>query len=140
MSDIVGRLRSAAADVLAGEPVKVAYLFGSHARGEGRPDSDVDVAVLAPDVVAHDAMDLHLRVLRRLSTASRVPALDVIVLDEAPLTLSGRVVKDGIVIYSVDEALRIAYESRVFRESVDFSFFGDAFAREALRLTAEGRR
>ena len=31
--------------VLAKYPVKAAYLFGSYARGDERPDSDVDVYV-----------------------------------------------------------------------------------------------
>jgi predicted nucleotidyltransferase len=28
-------------------PLKAAYLFGSHARGEGRPDSDVDLCLVS---------------------------------------------------------------------------------------------
>ena len=38
-------------NALAGRrDVRVAYLFGSRARGDAREDSDVDVAVYAPDV------------------------------------------------------------------------------------------
>ena len=61
-------------------------------------------------------------------------------LDESPLTLAGRVTRYGIVVYSVDELLRAAYESRTFREFVDFSLLGDELDREALRMIAEGRR
>ena len=28
-------------------PLQAVYLFGSHARGEGRPDSDVDLCIVA---------------------------------------------------------------------------------------------
>ena len=51
MEDVLMRLRAAAPGVPADEPVRVAYLFGSHARGEASAISDVDVALLAPDTV-----------------------------------------------------------------------------------------
>jgi predicted nucleotidyltransferase len=142
MSDVLERLRAAAPAVLGDEPVRVAYLFGSHARGEASQLSDVDVALLAPDVVRHERLHLRLRVIGRLSTAARIPdfVLDVIVLDESPLTLTGRVIRDGIVIYSVDEPLRAEYESRTFREFVDFSVLADEIDLEMLRQIADGKR
>lgn len=140
MDDVIGRLRAAAPEVLHDEPVVVAYLFGSHARGEAGPLSDVDVALLAPDVAPRDRLDLRLRVIGGLTDAAGYPDIDVIVLDESPLTLAGEVIQDGIAFYSTDDVLRTEYESRVFREFVDFAFFGDEFARAALRLIAEGRR
>ncbi len=33
-------------------PLKAVYLFGSHARGEARPDSDVDLCLVAEGAVA----------------------------------------------------------------------------------------
>lgn len=33
-------------------PLKAVYLFGSHARGEARPDSDVDLCVVAEGAAA----------------------------------------------------------------------------------------
>jgi predicted nucleotidyltransferase len=124
------------------EPVLVAYLFGSHARGEASALSDVDIALLAPDVPPEDRLDLRIRVMGGLSTAAGIAESDpdVIVLDESPLTLTGRVIKDGIVIYSIDESARFEYESRTFREFVDFSFLADQIDLEMLRQIADGHR
>ena len=58
MDDVLTRLRSAAPSVFADLPVEVAYLFGSHARGEASQLSDVDVALLAPDVVPNERLNL----------------------------------------------------------------------------------
>ena len=128
------RLRAAAPQVLAGEPVVAAYLFGSHARGDADELSDVDVALLAPDVSPQDRLDVRLRLMDRLSQIVGAEA-DVIVLDESPLTLTGRVIRDGKVIYSVDEPLRAAYESRIFREFTDFEISGEiARGADPLRL------
>ena len=140
MSDVLERLRAAAPGVLGDEPVRVAYLFGSHARGEASQLSDVDVALLAPDLAPQDRLDLRIRVIGRLSSAARIADLDVIVLDESPLTLTGRVIRDGVVIYSVDEPLRAEYESRTFREFVDFSVLADEIDLEMLRQIADGKR
>ena len=76
--------------------------------------------MLAPAVLPEDRLTLRLRTIGRLAEATRISDLDVIVLDESPLTLTGRVVRDGVVIYSIDEPLRAEYESRIFREFVDF--------------------
>lgn len=140
MDDVVGRLRSVAPAILAPRHVSVAYVFGSHARGQAGPLSDVDVALLAPAVAPQDRLDLRLRVGALLSAVDHLPEVDVVVLDEVPLSLAGEVVRDGIVVFSQDEDLRSEYESRIFREFVDFSLLGDAFARDALRRIADGRR
>jgi len=44
-------------------PLRAVYLFGSHVRGEARPDSDVDLCVVAEDAKAQ------LRASQRLSEA-----------------------------------------------------------------------
>ena len=139
MDDVLARLLAVAPSVLADEPVVAAYLFGSHARGEADHLSDVDVALLAPDVAPRDRLDLRLRVMGELSHALE-GEVDVIVLDESPLTLSGRVIHDGAVVYSANEQRRAQYESRTFREFVDFSLLGDKLAAEVLRQTAAGLR
>lgn len=96
--------------------------------------------MLAPAVLPEDRLTLRLRTIGRLAEATRISDLDVIVLDESPLTLTGRVVRDGVVIYSIDEPLRAEYESRIFREFVDFSVLADEIDLEMLRQIADGRR
>ena len=68
-----GRLLAQAAP----SPAKV-ILFGSHARGDARPDSDLDLLVIERDVT--DRFDEMVR-LRRAIKELLVPA-DVIVVDE----------------------------------------------------------
>jgi uncharacterized protein len=76
-SDVVQR----AGEVLAtavGDSAKV-ILFGSHARGEANPDSDVDFLVIEPDI---DDRHREWCRLRRALGDIEVP-VDIVVLDEA---------------------------------------------------------
>jgi predicted nucleotidyltransferase len=141
MDDVLARLRRAAPTALAGEPVIAAYLFGSRARGTARPDSDVDVALLlAATVATEDYLDLQLRAARLLANESGVGNLDVVVLNDAPLPLRGRVIRDRQVVYSTDEAARVEYESLTAREFGDFQIHAEALDRELLRRHATGQR
>lgn len=55
-------------EVLYGERLKGLYLFGSRARGDAEPDSDVDVAVVLDDYAyASDALEEMAPILDRLS-------------------------------------------------------------------------
>lgn len=139
--DVVERLREAARRELADAPVVLAYLFGSAATGRSRPGSDVDVAVLLdPSVPAERYLDLSLEIARRLSTASGVGNMEVVVLNDAPLPLRGRAVRERVVLHSRDEPFRVRFEGKVLKEFLDFQIHAEPLDRELLRATAEGRR
>ena len=96
--------------VLRDAGVAAAYLHGSRVRGTARPDSDADVAVLLREGVEP------LPLLQREDLAARLAPefdgaeVDLTVLDEAPLELRARVVRQGVVIYGHDEPRRVAFE------------------------------
>ncbi len=73
--DIKEMVRRIAADA---KPVKV-ILFGSHARGSARPNSDVDLLVITRDPVAQRRESVR---LRRLLRDFRVP-IDIVVVGQS---------------------------------------------------------
>jgi predicted nucleotidyltransferase len=125
---------------LAEEPVEVAYLFGSQARGDAGPLSDVDVAVLVANTVPAEArLSLRLRLMRQLARLFDVERADVDILNDAPLLLQHRVLRDGRVLFSRDERVRMDYEVRALARYLDFRYFEQAY-NEALidRIQGEG--
>jgi uncharacterized protein len=79
---------------------RFAFLHGSRVTGGSRTDSDLDVAVWFG--TATD--DLTLR--------ARLPAgVDLLVLDEAPLELAGRVALHGRLLFELDPAERVEWQA-----------------------------
>lgn len=75
---------------LAGrEDVRVVLVFGSRARGTGRVDSDVDIAVDAPGV---DLLELGAELGRDLGLT-----IDVVDVAEASIPLLDNIVREGLI-------------------------------------------
>lgn len=131
------RLRAGAMAAFEGTPVRFGYLFGSQARGDAGARSDVDVAVHLGGSPAD--LGVRLDLVRRLARATGVEA-EVVVLDEAPLRLVERVLRDGRLVYSADEPARVTYESTMRRVCADFAIHADRLDRALIAATAQGRR
>src|SRR5690606_16141240 len=80
--------------------VQAAFLFGSHATGRARADSDIDVAVLldAEFAQANRAGSLR-RVIESLAAHLAADRLDVVILNDAPPALAFQVLKHGKVAF-----------------------------------------
>ena len=92
------------ANVLEGrEEILEAYLFGSHARGQAQPHSDVDVAVYVDEARAHDgAWGYQSQLTTDLMVALGTNDVDVVVLNRASILLYHRVLRDGVRFLSRD--------------------------------------
>ncbi|HEY9420039.1 MAG TPA: nucleotidyltransferase domain-containing protein [Thermoanaerobaculia bacterium] len=132
---LAGELR----EVLArDERVDCAWLFGSAARGEAGPLSDVDVAVLlSPSVAPQKRLAVAAALWEDLER--RCPRVDLVILEEAPPALRHRVFRDGILLVERDERRRVAFESRAIQEYLDFQHLAEIYDRSLIARAAEGR-
>ena len=98
--------------------VEFAYLFGSAASGRLTPRSDVDVAIhVAPRA---DRQAVRLAVARAAARHLGTDAVDVVLLDTAPISLSGRVLTGRRVIFERNPFVRHQFESLTLRKFHDF--------------------
>jgi predicted nucleotidyltransferase len=88
--------------------VRLAIAFGSRLRGHGRPDSDLDLAVLAPDA---DLLGLR----TDLSRATGVE-VDVVSLAEPTIPLLEAVLRDGKVIYEAAPGVAASFRFHALNE------------------------
>ncbi|HEY6004034.1 MAG TPA: nucleotidyltransferase domain-containing protein [Anaeromyxobacter sp.] len=96
-----------------------AYLFGSQARGEAQPHSDIDVAVyVAP--VPETPFGYEAQVGADLMSALGKNRVDVVVLNRAPPLLYHRILRDGVRLLSRDPKATTAREGRALSRYCDY--------------------
>lgn len=83
----------------AGPALRLAVVFGSTARGERHPDSDLDIGIIPDDASLSLGEELELQV--RLEQVYGAP-VDLVRLDRAPVALRWRAARDGIPILGGD--------------------------------------
>lgn len=138
MAPILRRLSESASSVFDGTPVVFAYLYGSHARGEAGPRSDIDIAAYFSP---HDesSFDCSLRLAGELEDSSGCrPISALLILNEAPIAIAGRAIQDGQLIYSRDDSARVRHFSLTQRQFHDFRIREERSARERLARMAGG--
>ena len=125
---LVDRVRA----LLEGEPaVRLAYLFGSAARGEAGVESDVDLAVLL------EPAGRILEIAERLEGGTG-RTVDLVDLRRAPPLLLREVLRDGLVLACRDPLERAEFEARALAEYLDTQHLRDV-QRQYLRERAEAR-
>lgn len=114
--------------------IAVLVVFGSRARGNYRPDRDLDVAVLpsTADSRARRYLQADLAAaLAHLTTDGRV---DVVLMDEAPEVLRQRIMETGRVLLNRDNEAWKELRVRTMRE------YGDSECYRRLYIEAQRRR
>ena len=133
------------AEILAPHPVALAYLFGSAARGQTTPFSDVDIALVLEERAALPSrLHFELEIEDQLAARCGLSQADVHVINDAPLELRGEVVTEGKLMYARDEDARIEFETRTRMEYFDFQpvaeFFRQAFFTDLRTRGLSGQR
>ena len=116
--------------------IAAAWIFGSVARGDAGPRSDLDVAVLLRGAEEHgDVMSLYSLSadLERHAPSRRV---DLVVLGPQGPVFRHRVLSEGLLVYDADPETRFGFEDRTIREYLDWKPTHDI----AMRSTFAGLR
>ncbi len=110
-----------APDIFGNSPVLFAYLYGSYATGLVHPFSDLDIGIYVEEISRAQYLELELSLA--LETDKRLGSgveSDVRIINALPLAVIGRIITDGILIFSRNDILRVDFETSVRSAYFDF--------------------
>ena len=138
-ADVLDRLRAAAARVCPARRILVAYAYGSRVSGRPRAGSDLDVGYYLLGGHAGHRLSLREEMAAQSELSDAVGLeIDLRDLAEAPLELRGRVLEDGVRIYSRDDVARVGLERDLLARYHDYK---DVFRQmHEVRLQALAKR
>jgi predicted nucleotidyltransferase len=137
--EFIHRLLSAARDIFEGTDVLAAYAFGSRISGRPLPGSDLDVGYHLRGPRRWEALSLleEMRLADRLSIATRLE-VDFRCLATAPLELQGRVLVEGLRIFSANDEERVSLETSLLARYHDYA--AEFRIMHEIRLKAHSQR
>ena len=112
--------------------IAAAWVFGSVARGDARPDSDLDVAVLLRVPPTTDVMLALYDFAAELEHLAPNGRVDVVVLGEQGPVFRHRVFSEGTLAYDAAPALRVNFEARTTVEYLDWKPTHDIAMRNVM--------
>jgi hypothetical protein len=122
-------------EILEHDPrVRLVYAFGSHARNEAQPHSDLDVAVLLDRKLSwHEESALRAKLM------GSAPKVDLVILNDAPPVLRYEIVSDGSCLLARDADEQAEFEVTSLSRFQDFQAVR-RLQQEYLRARVEERR
>jgi predicted nucleotidyltransferase len=123
-NDIMFRLDGIKKILKEDENIIFVYLFGGLARGEVNPLSDIDLAVYLK--YTDELAAYKLQLFNKITDAIGTSEMDLIILNTAPISLTGRILQRREVLVDKEPFSRHAFESLKLREFFDFKIKEDS--------------
>ncbi len=120
--------------------VRVAYIFGSAAKGTSGPLSDIDLAFYLDERLSKKQMfDKKLFLINEISRILNTDKFDIVIMNEANLLFNFNIIKDGKVLDCKDEHFRILFETDTMSKSLDREYYDLMYIKKDFeRIEREG--
>ncbi len=104
--------------------IKLVYLFGSVSRGKEGKLSDIDLGILLDNSLnKRRVFDLQLELIGKITTILKTHHLDLIIMNDAPLSLNFEIIKANYPIYVRNETERIDFEHYILSRYLDRRYY-----------------
>ncbi|KAF5430911.1 hypothetical protein C5S35_04425 [Candidatus Methanophagaceae archaeon] len=120
------------------ERVKLAYLFGSVAEGKEGRLSDVDLAVFLDESLSKkQRFNLQLKLISELTSILKTDKIDLVIMNNAPISLNYEIIKANHPLLVRDEGHRIDFEHRILSRYLDRQYYDKRWTAEFLKQVAK---
>ena len=118
--------------------VKLAYLFGSVAEGREGKLSDIDLAVFLDESLSKkERFNLQLKLISELTSIMKTDRIDLIIMNDAPLSLNYEIIKANHPLLVRDKGEKIEFEHGILSRYLDRRYYEKRWATEFLKKVAE---
>jgi predicted nucleotidyltransferase len=100
--------------------IAVVYIFGSSATGLKHKKSDIDIGIVFENGVPPSPLVTYTKLYELFSEIFPAKEIDIVFLEDAPLSLQFEAIKYGKVLYEKDTNLRLDYEEKTMLKYADF--------------------
>jgi len=118
------------------ESIIFANLFGSSAKGKLSPLSDIDIALFLTDDVDYYAKRLEL--IEKISKLLLTDEFDLVILNDAPLSISFQIIKTGKLLFSKDDKQRISFVTKTIDHHCDTEYLRRLSLKSLLQRVKRG--
>src|SRR4030065_1801154 len=123
--DILSNIAEGKNVLLYDDNIIFAYLFGGLAEGKVTPLSDIDIAVFLKS--DHNVAEYKLGLFDRLADSLGTSEIDLVILNTAPISLTGRILQKKQILIDKDPHRRHIFESVSLRKFFDFKIKEDMY-------------
>ena len=119
------------------EHIKLAYLFGSVVSGKAGKLSDMDIAILIDDLLdKKEKFEFQLKLISDLTDVLRTDRVDLVVMNDAPLSLKFEIIKANYPLFVRDIKEKIDFEQKVLSRYLDRRYYEKMAASTFLKKVA----
>jgi len=123
-ANILSRIPEVKSVLVQDDNVIFAYIFGGLAEGKVKPLSDIDISVYLRNI--DNLSEYKLRLFDKLTDVLGTGELDIVILNTAPISITGRILQNKQILIDKEPPVRHAYESLTLRKFFDFRVKEDA--------------
>jgi len=119
------------------EHVKLAYLYGSAAKGKAGKLSDVDIGVFLDDSLSKkERFDLQLKMIGYVADILKTDRIDLVVMNDVPYSLNYEIIKTNCPLFVRDKMDKIDFEHGVLSRYLDRRYYEKRATSEFLKKVA----
>jgi hypothetical protein len=122
-------------DLVSADPDIIAlYAFGGLAKGQLKPLSDLDIAVIISNMLTNtERFEKHLQLLSSLNQLFGTDEIDLVILNDVSSRFAHMILRDGKLLFCRDFKVLIDFVEKVRKSYFDFRYYRDRFDEEFLK-------
>jgi predicted nucleotidyltransferase len=132
--DVMNRLPELINRISKDKEIVALFTFGSLARGDLKPLSDLDFGILViPTLDRRQRFDKHLELIGVFNEHFETDEIDLVLMNDAPMRYSYNIIKSGELLFCADSDILRDFIEKSIKLYLDFKYFRDEFDKEFLK-------